>query len=441
MKTLKDRAVYVIEVPRAFGAEVVAALSGCSFMGVPPASWPIEVVREKDEGGGMKEELRDGLRVMFVRNPWSRVIAEIHAMQGRASGVFPYLEMKKNIRRFVEGAHECELSDLRSQVDFLKSSKSGMVDFVGRAECLEEDLEVVRELLELPEIVMPDTTKLERAGERYQDFFDEESREWVAELYADDVAAFGYDFELSTGVKGCSALQGEELGEALGRAEKVRKEHRDVGKGLAANYEGGGKWGWYQRGFHLWKRSFFSSGPKKVLEIGSGAGVSTCVLLDGIFPHPGSEVYCVDPLSEEGEGGDEGQDLEDLFWKNVERGGHSERVELFRGISGAVLAWMIAGEGYWESFDVIRVDGSPLARDVLADACKCFDLLKPGGRMIFGPFFGCGEAHPELAVEAFSQIYGSVMVRTRVGGLPVFEKKCLEVEKSKKARVALEAGD
>ena len=45
-------------------------------------------------------------------------------------------------------------------------------------------------------------------------------------------------------------------------------------------------------------------------------------------------------------------------------------------------SWMIAGEGFWESFDFIHLSGSDDEAQMLADACQAWMLLKHGGILV-----------------------------------------------------------
>jgi hypothetical protein len=94
------------------------------------------------------------------------------------------------------------------------------VDFVGRFETLSDDFSTVRERIGLPRTSIPhlnrfyDQKKIKSPSdlakrlryltsrkrrrntyENYRDYYDTETREFVAELYRNDIATFGYSFE------------------------------------------------------------------------------------------------------------------------------------------------------------------------------------------------------------------------------------------------------
>lgn len=91
-----------------------------------------------------------------------------------------------------------------------------MVDFVGRFESLQNDFDRVCEKIGLPQSEIPHINSSRgQANDKassgslipwrrrptfpsfstYQDYYDDESRELVAQLYEADIDRFGYEFE------------------------------------------------------------------------------------------------------------------------------------------------------------------------------------------------------------------------------------------------------
>lgn len=164
-------------------------------------------------------------------------------------------------------------------------------------------------------------------------------------------------------------------------------------------------WGWYRLQPEQW-RCFLATPEKvKVLEIGAYDGTSANMMLDEIFTHPESEVHTVDPFLSDPTTPGVGSHTRERFEENCRRGGHGERISLYEGLSVEVMGWMIAEEGYWEGFDVVFIDGSHLARDVMTDATMGWHLLKPGGMMVFDDYtWGMhlpSTGRPREAIDAF----------------------------------------
>ena len=131
--------------------------------------------------------------------------------------------------------------------------------------------------------------------------------------------------------------------------------------------------------------------PLQLLEVGSYEGRSTIWFLEHVLTHPGARITCVDffpPL------------LELVFDHNVRVSGFGPRIRKLKGRSGDLLPGLSAS-----SFEVIYVDGSHEAADVLLDAALCWKLLKPGGLLLFDDYLWHEELplsrRPQMGVDLF----------------------------------------
>jgi Sulfotransferase family len=147
----------------------------------------------------------------FVRNPWARMVswwsmggsvfaraergvehASAH-LRNNPEHWAPFGEYRDDFRRFVlEGTVEVERFG-RPQVAWLTKRSGDLVDFVGKVESFVADVNVVRERLGL-EPVAEQPRKNKSAHGHYSQYYDDETRERVAEVFADDIEAFGYTF-------------------------------------------------------------------------------------------------------------------------------------------------------------------------------------------------------------------------------------------------------
>lgn len=147
----------------------------------------------------------------FVRNPWSRMVSWWSMIDrwnhrlGPASGK-PQVEQDgprggNRLWRAVaayDGFEEfilrgtAELPRLATpQVDFLHTRRKN-ADFIGRTERLAEDLQVVQHRLGLPLEAPPRRNSWTKGP--WQDYYDDRTRQRIAEVYAKDIAEFGYTF-------------------------------------------------------------------------------------------------------------------------------------------------------------------------------------------------------------------------------------------------------
>jgi len=146
-------------------------------------------------------------RFSFVRNPWDRAVSQ-----------YTYMERRPDLREFLgmrQGASMKEYLQLigrrlhvqwEKQVRFLQADSGELlVNFIGRFESFESSARSVIARLGIGLGEIPH----ENAGVRgpYQTYYDEEAREMVAALYAEDIRAFGYAFEPTTSAE--SAATGD----------------------------------------------------------------------------------------------------------------------------------------------------------------------------------------------------------------------------------------
>lgn len=215
----------------------------------------------------------------------------------------------------------------------------------------------------------------------------------------------------------CALAQTPEM--ILATAEGTTGGERDVN----------GYW-WFEDDRAAWKLWFATEQPVRALEIGSLDGTSANLMLDALFTHRGSEVHCIENFDIL-PGMDERVQAD--FMENTKRGGHEPQIELYEGLSAEILAWMTAEEGYWQSFDFIHHAGGGTAAELLSDACQAWNLLKPGGVMVFsGPDSG---SQVRAALDAFLAAYADQLQLIRDGRSVIISKVPQVLLPSKAAEV------
>lgn len=143
----------------------------------------------------------------FVRNPWSRVVScwknkivdrhlappdGVVRWRGLPDAQLQQLESFSGFVSYVESLSidTCDIH-LRSQSKLIDLNH---IDFLGRYENMEQDMEEVFVSLGLPARALPKINQ-STGGETYRDHYDADLIERVARIYRRDIQIFGYTFD------------------------------------------------------------------------------------------------------------------------------------------------------------------------------------------------------------------------------------------------------
>jgi predicted O-methyltransferase YrrM len=164
---------------------------------------------------------------------------------------------------------------------------------------------------------------------------------------------------------------------------------------------------WVTRNETLWRKHLGHLQAKSVraLEIGSFEGRATIWLLENILTHPDSRIMTIDPFFEEYGAS---QNYEERFDRNVEASGLRHKVEKIKGYSHTELRRLQP-----ESYDFAYIDGSHASTDVLLDIALAWDLMKPGGIIIFDDYDRSflvngklkADLTPRMGIDAFLSVF------------------------------------
>jgi hypothetical protein len=132
-------------------------------------------------------ELRRCFKFAFVRNPFDKAVSLYRYHTG--TGEVEASDFKAYLERFRE-----RYMDAEPQVEWLSDDGGRMlVDYVGRFETLQADFDGICARIGLPRATLPHRNRSERVD--FRDYYDGESRRWVAEVFRPDLEAFGYGFD------------------------------------------------------------------------------------------------------------------------------------------------------------------------------------------------------------------------------------------------------
>jgi predicted O-methyltransferase YrrM len=184
---------------------------------------------------------------------------------------------------------------------------------------------------------------------------------------------------------------------------------------------------WFSQHIPSWDKIFSALRPTRILEIGSYEGRSAVYCCEFLVKNNlEGMVICVDSW----EGGVEHEkdrmfEVEARFRKNLEP--YSPYCRARKGLSSIVLRQLY--EAYRHaSFDLIYIDGSHVAKDVLTDAVLAYPLLRKGGFMIFDDYLWLQSNpldSPGMAIDAFAQIFSREMGEVR--DFPLYQRYFVKV--------------
>lgn len=176
---------------------------------------------------------------------------------------------------------------------------------------------------------------------------------------------------------------------------------------------------WMTSKIPTWNELISQLQPVRMLEIGSFEGRSACYLIERCAPEREIELHCIDRWENPDDNptvadttADPLHEIEKRFDHNVGVAlnlvGGRARVVKHKADSKVVLPAMLAN-GAAGAFDLIYVDGSHYAPDVMIDAVLAFQLLRVGGLLIFDDYLWVandeGRSNPLLtpkpAIDAF----------------------------------------
>ena len=201
------------------------------------------------------------------------------------------------------------------------------------------------------------------------------------------------------------------------------------------NYEFTNKW-FENSAKKIWTQILNQSKPKKILEIGSYEGASTCFLIDTLsLYHDSFEIHAIDTW----DGGIEHEEMkinmklvEERFKKNTSNAikKSTKAIELitYKKKSINALSELITNQKS-NYFDFIYIDGSHMASDVLSDAILSFELLKINGIMGFDDYLlklpnsNNLLTNPKIAIDSFTNIFALRSAIFRTPNHQVYIKK------------------
>jgi chondroitin 4-sulfotransferase 11 len=181
-----------IHIPKTGGSAVADVLFGNKSRHVPYFEYEF----------ANPNKFRRYFKFAFVRNPWDRLISTFFFLRGGGMNENDRLWSERNIAHYPNFGSFVRAwlteENISTWVHFFPQSHfildetgSVKVDFVGRFERLDEDFNLVAKKLGCQK-----SLPKKNVGEHkhFTSYYDNETREIVARVYARDIKSFGYEF-------------------------------------------------------------------------------------------------------------------------------------------------------------------------------------------------------------------------------------------------------
>ena len=134
-----------------------------------------------------KINTKDFFTFTCVRNPWDRLVSSFFYEQRFNSKLTSF---KNFIKKPTYANNQHSLSQYEYVIDY--KDRPG-VDFIMRLETLQKDFDIACDKIGIARKELPHINKSKH--KHYTEYYDEETREIVAEKYAKDIEYFGYEFD------------------------------------------------------------------------------------------------------------------------------------------------------------------------------------------------------------------------------------------------------
>lgn len=169
----------------------------------------------------------------------------------------------------------------------------------------------------------------------------------------------------------------------------------------------------------VWEKALASYKGKPAihyLEIGVNQGRSAIWVLENILTHPTATLTGIDLFPE-------GTDFKAKYIYNLKLSGYGNKTKTITGFSQNELKNLPLN-----FYDIIYIDGDHRAAGVLTDAILSWNLLKPGGVLIFDDYEWQDkrlpeELRPRIAVDSFITIFRSSLEVVNRGYQLIIKKR------------------
>ena len=148
-----------------------------------------------------ENRFKEYFKFSFVRNPWDRFESFYYFIHQNKAHARHEEVRKLSFSAFIDKVVSTPLGGIfpkgrfRTQKDFLYDKENNLlVDFVGRFETLQKDLDSVSDKLGIESLKLPEQHVHKTDHERYTNYYNASTREKIARADKSDIKTFGYKF-------------------------------------------------------------------------------------------------------------------------------------------------------------------------------------------------------------------------------------------------------
>lgn len=145
-----------------------------------------------------KEKWNTAYKFSLVRNPWDKVVShyEYRLKRNKTELATRNISFSEWVRKTYgpdkDPFYYNNPKAFQPQVEWLKDDEGKItIDFIGRFETINKDFNQIKSAIGL-DAELPHLNASKRAG--YQSYYDDETRQIVADWFREDVELFGYSF-------------------------------------------------------------------------------------------------------------------------------------------------------------------------------------------------------------------------------------------------------
>jgi hypothetical protein len=194
-KPFDDKKAIFVHIPKCAGVSINKTLFGNLAGGHTTLEQYLTVFEPQN--------LLNYFKFTIVRNPWDRVVSAYFFLQqggmNRWDKEFYELELKKysTFEQFVcewlvKPENIIKHHHFEPQIDFITDKYNKVkLDFIGYLENIDEDFEYICNKMKI-QATLQNSNKSNRNN--YQDYYSDETKAVVAEVYKQDIELLGYDF-------------------------------------------------------------------------------------------------------------------------------------------------------------------------------------------------------------------------------------------------------